>query len=193
MVKSPLYLIITATTLMSCHRENKAEAMGDDNPLLATWDTPYQTPPFELIKNEHFKPALEEAMRIQQGEIAAIANNHASPNFKNTIVALENTGTLLTRINTVLSNLSSAHTNDTLQALAQEMAPQLSKHSDDIYLNEKLFAKVKTVWDNQISFKLNTEDTKLLEKKYKAFIRSGANLAENQKVRLRKINEELSV
>ena len=193
MVKSSLYLIITATIFMSCHRENKAEVMGDDNPLLATWDTPYQTPPFELIKNEHFKPALEEAMRIQQGEIAAVANNHATPNFKNTIVALENTGTLLTRVNTVLSNLSSAHTNDTLQALAQEMAPRLSKNNDDIYLNEKLFARVKAVWDNQITFKLNAEDTKLLEKKYKAFIRSGANLNEKQKVRLRKINEELSV
>jgi len=178
---------------MSCHRDNKAGVMGEDNPLLANWDTPYQTPPFELIKNEHFKPALQEAMRIQQEEIAAIANSQAKPDFKNTIIALENSGSLLTRVNTVLSNLNSAHTNDALQAVAQEIAPELSKHNDDIYLNEKLFARVKAVWDKQISFKLNAEDAKLLEKKYKAFIRSGANLDEKQQTRLRKVNEELSV
>jgi len=161
--------------------------------LLAVWDTPYDAPPFDKIKNEHFKPALQEAMRIQQGEIDAIANSHAQPNFKNTIEALERTGSLLTRINTVFNNLNVAHTNPELQALAQEMAPELSKHNDDIYLNQKLFERVKSVWDNQIGFKLNREEAKLLEKKYKAFIRSGANLNEEQKERLRKINEELAV
>jgi peptidyl-dipeptidase Dcp len=186
-------LLITATAMMSCHRENKAEVMGSDNPLLATWDTPYQTPPFQLIKNEHYKPALQEAMRIQQGEIIAIANNPATPDFKNTIVAMENSGALLNRVNTVFKNITVANTNDTLQILAQELAPELSKHNDDIYLNEKLFARVKKVWDGQISLKLNTEDAKLLENKYKAFVRSGAKLDEQQKTRLRKINEELSV
>jgi len=178
---------------MSCHRENTSGSIGQDNPLLAVWDTPYDAPPFDKIKNEHFKPALQEAMRIQQGEIDAIANSHAQPNFKNTIEALERTGSLLTRINTVFNNLNVAHTNPELQALAQEMAPELSKHNDDIYLNQKLFERVKSVWDNQIGFKLNREEAKLLEKKYKAFIRSGANLNEEQKERLRKINEELAV
>jgi peptidyl-dipeptidase Dcp len=178
---------------MSCNRTNTAETLGDDNPLLAAWDTPYQAPPFHLIKNEHFKPALQEAMRIQQSEIDAIANSHTTPNFKNTIVSLENTGSLLTRINNVFNNLCSAETNDTLQKTAQEIAPELTRHNDDIYLNEKLFARVKAVWDNQIKFKLNSEDTKLLEKKYKAFVRSGANLDAGQKQRLRKINEELAV
>jgi len=178
---------------MSCQRENKAEVIGEDNPLLATWDTQYGAPPFNLIENKHYKPALQEGIRIQQAEIDAIANSHEQPNFKNTIVALDRSGTLLNRINTVFSNLNTADTNDELQALAKEMAPLLSKNYDDIYLNEKLFARVKKVWDNQISFKLNTEDAKLLERKYKSFVRSGALLNADQKARLRKINEELSV
>ncbi|KGO91486.1 M3 family metallopeptidase [Flavobacterium subsaxonicum] len=188
-----LILTLTASIFMSCHRENKAGSIGEDNPLLATWDTPYGAPPFNEIKTEHYKPALQEAMRIQQGEIDAIANSHEQPNFKNTIVALENTGTLLTRIVMVFENLTSANTNPEMQALAQEMAPALSKHYDDIYLNQKLFTRVKSVWDNQIGFKLNREEAKLLEKKYKAFVRSGANLNDDQKDRLRKINEELAV
>jgi peptidyl-dipeptidase Dcp len=178
---------------MSCEQINKTGALGEDNPLLATYDTPYQVPPFDLIKNHHYKPAILEAINIHQKEIDAIANSKDKPTFENTILALENSGSLLNRINTTLSNLTSANTNDTLQALAQEIAPELSKHSDNIFLNEKLFARVKAVWDKQIDFKLNAEQAKLLEKKYKAFVRSGANLNAAQKDRLRKINEELSV
>jgi peptidyl-dipeptidase Dcp len=178
---------------MSCQRENKAEVIGDDNPLLATWETPYGAPPFSLIENKHYKPALLEGIRIQQAEIDAIANSHEQPDFKNTVVALDRSGTLLTRISTVFNNLNTANTNNELQALAKEMAPLLSKNYDDIYLNEKLFARVKKIWDGQITLKLNTEDAKLLERKYKSFVRSGALLNDKQKARLRKINEQLSV
>ena len=188
-----LIIILTGTLFMSCNRENKAETIGDDNPLLAAYDTPYEAPPFNLIKNEHFKPAIEEGIHLQQNEVNAIANNPSKPTFENTIVALENSGTLLNRITTVFGNLNTANTNDTLQALAQEMAPALSKNNDDIYLNERLFARVQKIWDTQISLKLNPEQSKLLEKKYKTFIRSGAKLDDAQKEKLRKINEELSV
>ncbi|MXN93036.1 peptidase M3 [Flavobacterium sp. Sd200] len=188
-----IIILITTGIFMSCQRENKAETIGDDNPLLAMWDTPYGAPPFDKIENKHYKPALEEAMRIQQAEVDAIANSHELPTFKNTIVALENSGTLLTRIKTVFNNLNTANTNDELQAIAKEMAPLLSKNYDDTYLNEKLFARVKKIWDKQLSLKLSTEDAKLLERKYKSFVRSGALLDEKQKDRLRKINEELSV
>lgn len=191
--KAILILTITASIFMSCHRENTSGTIGEDNPLLTTWDTPYGAPPFDQIKNEHYKPALKEAMRIHQGEIDAIANDPHPADFKNTIVALDRSGSLLNRINTVFNNLNTANTNDTLQALAQEMAPELSKHNDDVYMNEKLFARVKKVWDTQLSMKLNTEDAKLLEKKYKVFVRSGANLGADQKTKLRKINSELSV
>jgi peptidyl-dipeptidase Dcp len=188
-----IVILITTGIFMSCQRENKAEVIGDDNPLLATWETPYGAPPFSLIENKHYKPALLEGIRIQQAEIDAIANNHEQPDFKNTIVALDRSGTLLTRISTVFNNLNTANTNDELQALAKEMAPLLSKNYDDIYLNEKLFARVKKIWDGQITLKLNTEDAKLLERKYKSFVRSGALLNAEQKARLRKINEQLSV
>jgi peptidyl-dipeptidase Dcp len=186
-------ILITTGIFMSCQRENKAEVIGDDNPLLATWETPYGAPPFSLIENKHYKPALLEGIRIQQAEIDAIANSHEQPDFKNTIVALDRSGTLLTRISNVFNNLNTANTNDELQALAKEMAPLLSKNYDDIYLNEKLFARVKKIWDGQITLKLNTEDAKLLERKYKSFVRSGALLDAEQKARLRKINEQLSV
>ena len=178
---------------MSCNQENKAEAIGENNPLLAAYDTPYDVPPFDKIENEHFKPAILEGIRLHQKEIDAIAGNTGKPTFANTIEALEQSGELLNNITTIFYNINSAHTNDTLQALAQEMAPELSKHNDNIYLNEKLFARVKQVWDSQLEYKLNAEQAKLLEKKYKAFIRSGANLNTAQKERLRKINEELSV
>ena len=178
---------------MSCEQNNKAETIGENNPLLAAYDTPYEAPPFDKIQNSHYKPAILEAIKINQKEIDAITGSKEAPTFENTIVAFENSGSLLNRITTTLNNLTTAHTNDTLQALAQEIAPELSKHNDNIYLNEKLFARVKKIWDNQLQYKLNAEQAKLLEKKYKAFVRSGANLDAKQKERLRKINEELSV
>jgi peptidyl-dipeptidase Dcp len=193
MTRSLILLTITASILMSCNRENNAEAIGQDNPLLANYDTPFEAPPFDLIKNEHFKPAILEAIRVHDGEINAIANSKEQPTFANTIEAMETAGALLTRVNTIFSNLNSANTNEQLQAIAQEVAPELSKHNDNIFLNEKLFARVKAVWDKQINFRLTGEQAKLLERKYKAFLRSGANLDKAGKDRLRKINEELSV
>jgi peptidyl-dipeptidase Dcp len=128
------------------------------------------------LKMKHYKPALTEAMRIHDAEIAAIANSHEKPDFKNTIQALEDSGQLLNRIYTVFNNLNTAETNEQMQLIAQEIAPEISKHNDNIYLNEKLFARVKQIWDNQLDLKLNSEDAKLLERKYKAFVRNGAGL-----------------
>ncbi|MCW4468228.1 M3 family metallopeptidase [Flavobacterium sp. MFBS3-15] len=193
MKKTAILLAVTGATLLSCNRMNTPATIGDDNPLLAAFETPYQAPPFHLIKNEHYKPAILEGIRVHQGEIDAIAAGKDAPTFENTIVALETSGTLLNRVNTIFSNITSANTNDTLQALAQELAPELSKHNDNIYLNDKLFARVKKVWDTQMNLKLTPEQAKLLEKKYKAFLRSGANLDAKQKERLRAINSELSV
>jgi peptidyl-dipeptidase Dcp len=187
------FLTLTLALFMSCTQENKSGSIGENNPLLATYDTPYDAPPFDQIENHHFKPAILEAIRINQNEIDVIANDATPPTFINTIEAIENSGSLLNRIVTTFTNLNSANTNDTLQAVAQEMAPELSKNYDNIYLNEKLFARVKKVWETQLSFKLTAEQAKLLEKKYKAFIRSGANLTKEQKTRLREINGELSV
>jgi peptidyl-dipeptidase Dcp len=172
---------------------NKTEATTEFNPLLSSFNTPYEVPPFHLIKNEHFKPAILEAIRIHQQEIDAIANTTDKPTFENTIVAFENAGQLLNRVNTIFSNLNSANTNPELQAIAKDVAPDLSKNNDNIFLNEKLFARVKAIWDAQASLNLNPEQAKLLERKYKAFQRNGANLSDSQKERLREINKELSV
>src|SRR5690606_3897813 len=136
--KSLLFLSITTSILMSCQRENKAETIGENNPLLAVYETPYEVPPFDLIENRHFKPAVMEAIALQQNEIEAIANNSSKANFSNTIEALENSGNLLRRVTTVFYNLSLSNTNDTIQTLAQEIAPELAQNNDNIYLNEKL-------------------------------------------------------
>lgn len=176
-------LFMTVATMVS----------AQENPFLKVYDTPYQVPPFDKIRNEHFKPAFEEGMRIQKKEIEAIANSSAQPTFANTIVAKENSGDLLRNVSTVFFNLSSAHTNKEIQALSQELAPVLSKHSDDIYLNDKLFRRVKTLWDKRAGLNLTQEQERLLELDYKAFVRSGANLSEADKEKLRALNGELSV
>ena len=166
---------------------------AQENPFLKEYNTPYQVPPFHEIRNEHFKPAFLEGMRVQKGEIEAIANSAARPTFENTIIAKENSGELLRKVSTVFFNLSSAHTNKEIQALSQELAPVLSKHSDDIFLNDKLFKRVKTLWDSKASLGLSKEQERLLELEYKAFVRSGANLSEADKEKLRALNGELSV
>jgi peptidyl-dipeptidase Dcp len=166
---------------------------AQDNPFMKEYSTPYQVPPFDKIKLDHYKPAFLEGIKIQQNEINAIANSSAKPTFENTILAKENSGELLRKVSTVFFNLSSANTNKEMQALSQELAPLLSKHSDDISLNEKLFKRVKTLWDTRASLKLNKEQERLLELDYKGFVRSGANLSDADKEKLRALNGELSV
>lgn len=162
------------------------------NPFFNSYNTPYDLPPFDLIKNEHYKPAFLEGIKANEKEINTIANSKAKPTFKNTILALENSGELLSKVSRVFHNLNSANTNDDIQKIAKEIAPITSAHNDNINLNEKLFARVKSVWDNQKKLKLNQEDSKLLEKTYKRFVRSGANLNKAEKGKLRAINSELS-
>jgi peptidyl-dipeptidase Dcp len=163
------------------------------NPFFDTYSTPYQVPPFHLIKNEHFKPAILEGIKKQEAEIDAIVTNKEKPTFENTVLAMENSGKLLSRVSTVFYNLNSANTNEEIQSIAKELAPKLSAHNDNINLNDALFKRVKAVWDNQINFKLNKEQAKILENLYKNFVRSGANLSEENKKRLREINSEMAV
>src|SRR5690554_2106191 len=181
-------------TMLSCKKEEKTQTDMNDNPLLAeTFDTPYGVPPFDLIKDEHFEPAILEGIKQHQAEIETIVNNPEEPTFVNTIEAMEYAGKLLSRSARIFYNVSGANTNENLQATAKTLSPKLSEHSDNIYLNDKLFSRVKTVWDSKESFNLNTEEAKLLEETYKGFVRSGANLADSDKERLRKINADLSL
>jgi peptidyl-dipeptidase Dcp len=176
--------------LASCTSQGAKEGK---NPLLEAYNTPFNAPPFEDIKIEHYKPAYEEALKQHAAEIDSIANNPEPATFDNTIVALDNAGQLLNNVSAIFENLNSAHTNEQIQALAKELAPTLSAHYDQIQLNPTLFARVKHVWDNKAQFHLTEEQDRLLELCYKGFVRSGANLDDAQKEKLKSINAQLSV
>ncbi|GAB2551757.1 M3 family metallopeptidase [Spirosoma aerophilum] len=163
------------------------------NPFFGTYNTPFGVPPFDLIKPEHFEPAIDEGIRRQTAEIESITKQTSAPGFANTVEALEASGELLRRVNTVLGNLNGANTNDQLQKIAQTVAPKLAKHSDDIMLNAALFGRVKTVFDNRAKLKLSGDQQRLLEKMYRNFVRNGAALTVGKQDRLRQINGELSV
>ena len=165
----------------------------DNNPFLTDYPTLHGTVPFHLIKTEHFEPALRQGMERHNEEIAAIVNQPAAPDFANTIVALEKSGGLLNRVSTVFGNLLSAETSDEMQAIAEKMMPLLSEHSNNITLNEKLFARIKTVYETTDKEALSQEERMLLQTTYDGFIRSGANLTPEQKERFRQISSEMSV
>ncbi len=158
------------------------------NPLLS----PFDTAPFSSIKNEHFMPAFLQAMENARKEIDKLTNSEEEPTFENTIEALEFSGQHLERIASLFFNLNSAETNDTLQKIAQEISPKLSEFNNDITLNEKLFRRVKKVFENKDKYPLTAEQHTLLDKKYKNFSRNGANLNEEQKKRLREIDATLA-
>ena len=163
------------------------------NPLLATYHTPHQTTPFHLIKTEHYEPAIQTGMEVHDHEIESIINNPDEPTFANTIIALERSGALLDRITTVFGNLLSAETNDEMQAIAERVMPVLTAHSNNISLNEKLFERIKHVYESKEKETLNQEESMLLKNTYEGFIRNGANLTGEQKERFRQLSAELSV
>jgi peptidyl-dipeptidase Dcp len=187
-----LFILLVIGNLLTIEAQEKKEN-PNMNPFFQVYDTPYNVPPFDKIKNEHFKPAILEGIKKNEDEINAIANASTAPTFENTILAMENAGELLSNVNVVFSNFNSANTNKEIQNIAKETAPNLSAHRDNIYLNEKLFARVKTLWDKKESLGLNLEQAKILDNSYKDFVRSGANLSDSDKGILRKINGELSL
>ena len=151
------------------------------NPFLVPYSTPHQTAPFDKISNADYLPAIKEGMTQGRSDVAAIVNNPAKPTFENTIVALEHSGALLDKVTSVLFNLNSSETTPELQKIVKEASPMLSEYRNDIGLNEKLFARVKAVYEQRASFKLSPESAMLLEKSYKRFARNGANLDEKGK------------
>ena len=163
------------------------------NPLLEKWNTPFGVPPFERIRNEHFLPALKQGISECRRDVEAIAANPQPATFANTIEALDRAGELLERVQPVFFNLTSAETNETMQGISKQVAPLLAALRDDTYLNPQLFSRVKSLWNQRGSLKLNAEQLRLLEETYKTFIRGGANLGAQQKLRFRAVNEELSV
>lgn len=163
-----------------------------NNPLLEIYNTPYNTAPFSKIKNEHFKPAFLATIKLAKQEIHEISENDVSPTFENTIEALDFSGPILDRVSSIFFNLNSAETNDDIQQIAQEVSPLLTEFSNDIRLNEKLFKRVKLIFNTKDKLNLTPEQDTLLTNTYKNFARNGANLNEIDKLKLRKIDTELA-
>jgi len=187
-----LILFLSGIFMISC-QTNKTGEMETKNPFFEKYETPFNVPDFEQINNDHFLPAFRKGMEDQMKEIMAIVNNNEKPSFENTVVALEESGALLTNVSNVFYNLLSSLTNDTLQNIAKDLAPEVSRHRDDILLNARLFSKIKIIYGNMDSLELNPEQAKLLDETYKRFVRGGANLDEKNQEKLRKINEKLSL
>jgi peptidyl-dipeptidase Dcp len=163
------------------------------NPLLENYNTPHQTIPFNVIKIEHYFPAFEEAMKQHNTEVELIVNNSAAPTFENTIVALEHSGALLSKVSSPFYNLLSAETNDKMQEIAEKISPLMSEHSNAIRLNEKLFARIKAVYNKKDELKLSPEQKMLLKETYDGFANNGANLSDSEKATYRELSKELSI
>jgi peptidyl-dipeptidase Dcp len=187
-MKKIVVMFFTILVGISACKEKEPE-----NPFFTEWETPYGIPPFGEIKNEHFMPAFLKGFEEQMKEIDAIISNTDEPTFENTIKPLEYSGTLLRKVASTFGPLNSANTSEELQAISRELSPLQSKHSDDISLNDKLFERISSVYENQDLFSLTAEEKRVLELRYRNFVRNGAALSPEDKDKLRKINEELSL
>ena len=168
-------------------------AANADNPFFKPYGTAFNVPPFDRIKTEHFLPAIEEGIRREQAEVDAIVADRKKPTFENTVAALDHAGIFLSEVNSVFGSYQGALTNKDIQALASQTAPMLAAHRDNIALNEKLFARVKAVYDQRATVSLGREELFLLETTYKDFVRGGALLDAAQKARFRELNQELAL
>jgi len=186
-----LMIFPAVVAVMSCA---PAEETGgsDVNPILAEWDTPYGAPPFDQIRAEHYLPAFRQAMAEEKIEVQAIVDNSEPPSFDNTIVALERSGQQLNRVSNAFFPVRSAHSDEEIRAIAAEIAPELAAHSDDIWLNAELYARVREVWDVCPDLGLTDEQFKLAEETNKTFVRAGVDLPADSQARLRQINGELA-
>jgi peptidyl-dipeptidase Dcp len=183
-----IFALLTLLTSYTCKNEKMTE-----NPFFAEYTTPFQVPPFDKIDSTHYMPAFLKGMEQQKAEIEAIVNNTDAPSFDNTILAFDRSGKLLTKVRNVFFNLKEANTNDQMQAIAREVDPLLTRHRDDIYLNAKLFDRIKAVYEKRLESNLDPQQIRVTEKYYRDFERMGANLPVEKQDRLRIINTELSM
>ncbi|MCK5714221.1 MAG: hypothetical protein KAI25_15980, partial [Hyphomicrobiaceae bacterium] len=184
--------ILVACSKQQDQQQQQAKSQPDQqqlaNPFLVEWDTPFGVPPFDKIELAYYQPAFDEAVRQHNEEIDAILADPSAPTFANTIEALERSGALLSRVSNVFFAMNSSLTNEDMQEIAKVVAPELSNHEDEILLNDKLFQRVKSVYEQKDALGLNPEQLKLLDEHYKGFVRGGANLNEKDKARLTEIN-----
>ena len=184
-----LLTLILTMTLVSC----KSDKHAGENPFFAEWNTPYGVPPFDRIAPEHFLPALERGMSLHEAEIDAITSDNDAPTFENVILAYDRSGRMLAQTELIFGMLCAAENTPEMQALQERVMPLLAAHADKILLNEKLFERVKAVYDRRGALELDAEQNRLLEKTYRDFVRAGALLDAEQKARLKAINGELSL
>ncbi len=187
-----LALVTMLSWTAGAAQQNKAPqkpAAERANPFLAPSTLPFQAPPFDRIREEDFKPALELGMKDQRAEVEKIAEDPAPPTFENTLVALERSGQLLTRVYLVFNGVSSANTTPGLQKLQEEVAPKLAAHRDAIFLNDKLFRRVEAIYEKRAELKLDAESLRLVEYYHQQFVHAGARLSDADKTKLKKLNE----
>jgi len=194
-ILNQLALLVAIFTITACsNNENKKETtvekLSKSNPFYQESTLPFHVPDFNTIKDEDFKPAIEEGMKLQLEEINAIANNTDEPTFENTLVEMEKSGQMLNRVYRVFNLLTGANTNENLQEIQEEQAPKMAAHRDAIYLNGKLFERIAALYENKEELKLDSESKHLLEFYYQKFIIAGAKLSEEKKAALKKLNEE---
>ena len=185
-IKKTVIILAASCMMYSCATKT------DNNPFFTEFQTEYGVPAFDKIKLEHYEPAFLKGIEEQNQNIKAIIENPEAPTFENTIVALDNSSPILDRVSAIFFNMTDAETTDELTELSIKMAPVLSEHSDNISLNQELFAKVNNVYQQKNDLHLTTEQERLLDKTYKSFVRSGANLSAEKQARLREVNKELS-
>ncbi|SNS98278.1 peptidyl-dipeptidase Dcp Metallo peptidase. MEROPS family M03A [Ekhidna lutea] len=190
-MKKLLY-VIAAVALFSCQTQSENTEMQTENPFYQEWQTPYGVPPFDQIKDEHYMQAFEDGMAQQLEEVNAIASNEEEPTFENTITAFEKSGDLLNKVSNVFFNLTSAHTNDSLQGISRVISPRLSAHSDNIFLNADFYARVKALFDQREELDLTIEQAKLLDNYNTRFVRAGAALSVEEQAKMRELNGQLS-
>ena len=191
-MKLERFFLLAAIVMLSFSLAAQTSATNGwaSNPFSKASTLPYRAPLFDKIKDEHYKPALEAGIKQQLGEIQKIADNAAKPTFENTFVAMEKAGQLLNRVNAAFSALTGANTNSGLQKLQEEMAPKFAAMNNEIMLNEKLFARIETIYNNRLKLKLNAEALRLVEVTYQRFLMAGAKLPEEDKAKLKKLNEQ---
>ena len=188
--KKTILMTALSLALSGCSTQQPQE---QGNPFFSEFNTPYGIAPFADITIEHYREGMLKGMEEQKAEVEAIINNSEAATFENTIVALDQSGQLLRKVRGTFSPLSSSNSNDDFRALQKEMSPLSSTHNDDIYLNEKLFARVKSVYDSRESLTLTPEQAKVLDNIYDRFVNSGAELSDEEKARLRELNKEIAM
>ncbi|MBR1514761.1 MAG: M3 family metallopeptidase [Bacteroidales bacterium] len=186
-------IALSVITMASCTSNNEPQAETETpNPFLTEYTTPFQVPPFDQIKNEHYLPAFEAGMKEQLAEVEAIVSNAETPTFENTILPYDKSGQILTRVSNVFFNLNECLTNDEMVKIAETVLPLLSKHSDSIMMNPKLFERIDYVYQHRNEMGLDDQQIRVVEKYEQDFVRNGAALPADKQAELSQINEQLS-